>query len=106
MTKREGYLKVMERKMDAWKIALEARVAEAEKAAPKLKAELDAKVAAWKASGAVAFAKLAELRAAAARYGAIRAELDTVWGSMGGVDGRTDATPEKSDAIAAPRKSA
>jgi hypothetical protein len=86
MHKKEGYLKAMERKLAAWKTVMETRAAEAEKAAPRDKAELQAKVAAWKVSGALAFEKLEKLRAAAAVYGVIRAELDAVWGTMGGVD--------------------
>lgn len=71
MSKREGYGKQMERKLVGWKKRLED-VAAKDDTDPK-------KVDAWKAAGDAAFVKLTELRAAAARYGEIRDEMETAW---------------------------
>ena len=93
MTKREGYSKRMEHKLAAWKERLDAEKASGTAGAEKLDA--------WKTAGDKAFAKHAELRAAALRWGEIRDEMEAVWVSIESVMGEIKAAPD-----APPRKRA
>jgi hypothetical protein len=86
MTKREGYGKQMQHKLADWKTRLGGLTAkEGGATADQLEA--------WKVAGDAASAKLVEMRAAAARYGEIRAELETAWAAMEGVLPEADAKP-------------
>lgn len=90
MAKREGYTKRMERNLATWTQRFEARRAEDR----DTKGELEI----WKVASETATAKLAELRLAAARYFAIRGELEATWqtiaGAMGPIEETAVAAPE------------
>ena len=79
ITKREGYSKRMERNLAAWKTRFEAERAAAETAGSQLKADVREKLEAAKVHGDAAFARLGELRAAAARWVELRHEMELAW---------------------------
>jgi hypothetical protein len=78
MLKREGYTRRMERTLHAWQERFQARRAVAANDVA-VSAETREQLEAAKVGGDAAFAKLTELRAAAARYGELRDELDALW---------------------------
>jgi len=91
----------MELKLAGWMTRFEAERTAAAKAGARLKEDVREKLERWKVAGDVAFAKLSELRAAAARWGRIRDEMEAAWQA---IDDRpaepAAAAPEAKDAQA------
>lgn len=94
MTKREGYSKRMERNLASWNERFEARVQEANRDGVTVKRETKEELESWKASSTAVAAKLDELRDAAARWMAIRGDLETAWQQIAGVLGSADPPPK------------
>jgi hypothetical protein len=102
MTKREGYSKRMEHKLEAWKTRFEAGRTEAEHAGAKVKPDVREKLAACKAAGDAASSKLRELRAAAARWGEIRNEMEALWLEIENLPGDIEISARAPEETAAP----
>jgi hypothetical protein len=96
MPKKEGYSKQMERKLAEWMARFDNERAAAVDAGNLVTANVREKLEAWKVAGDAAMAKLAELRAAAARWGQLRDELDAIWLSIERTGGGAPAAePER-----------
>lgn len=94
MLKRPTYTQRMKQKLLAWRARFDARRAEAGRPGATVGADLRERLEASKVDADAAFAKLAELRAAAARYVVLRREMDALWKSIDDAPPDAVKTPE------------
>ncbi len=108
MSKRSaGYTKKMEQNLSDWSVRLEAIKARAgEPGSTESREQLEA----WKTAGDAAQEKFVELRAAVARYGVLRSEMDVAWRGIDGSLSASEPAPpiagEERLATGAPRRTA
>jgi hypothetical protein len=82
MTKREGYSKRMDQNLSGWKQRFEARLVEARKLGDQVPRETREDLERHKVAYDDATAKLRELREAAAKWLALREQLEGMWQAM------------------------
>lgn len=82
MPVRQTYTQQMKQKLLAWRSRFDARRSAAARPGVTINADERERLEASKADADAAFAKLAELRAAAARYIAVRGEMEALWKSI------------------------
>lgn len=82
MTKSEGFTKRMERQLAGWKTKFETDRQAAQKLGASLGADERGRLETAKVAGDAAFAKFAELRAAAKRWVELRVEMEQLWQTL------------------------
>jgi hypothetical protein len=78
MQKRPSYMRQMAEKLDGWRTRFEARRSRAAGPAA-VSSDTRENLESSKVAGDAAYAKLSELRAAAAQYYKVRREMDALW---------------------------